>query len=184
MRKGSNLNPVENNPDAKPDLPALYYFSFTLHFISFIMGLCVLAFLGYKFFGIFDGGNRLLSNWQSLFFTKQNFDLAVICFCGFLLERPTSWLVRLAENPVNFFYVKQEFGLVYRPLFWICYWLILIFTIKLSVSSLQQRYPIYKTVDEVIKSNSWIIISAFSVSILCIFLIEHYKKLMMVHKQD
>jgi hypothetical protein len=102
----------------------------------------------------------------------------LLCFCGFLMERPTSWLVSLSEDPYEFFVNDLDFFKRYHPKFWLFYWTSVIFIILFVLDALKSSHEFATRLHTVIWNNLTILGSCYVISIMCIGLIQHYRKLM------
>jgi hypothetical protein len=101
-----------------------------------------------------------------------------LCFCGFLMERPTSWLVSLSEDPYEFFVNDLDFFKRYHPKFWLFYWTSVIFIILFVLDALKSSHEFATRLHTVIWNNLTILGSCYVISIMCIGLIQYYRKLM------
>jgi hypothetical protein len=102
----------------------------------------------------------------------------LLCFCGFMMERPTSWLVSLSEDPYEFFVNDLDFFKRYHPKFWLLYWTSVIFIILFTLNALKSGHVFASMLYTTIGDNFPILVSCYMISIMCIGLIQYYKKLM------
>ena len=176
-KKSSN---ARGRSSEKAKLPQLYFLGIFLGVISFAMGFGGLIFLLFDLYPTIKILIYQKEMFRYLMFNERNIHTFVLCFCGFMSEKPTSWLVRLADNPQEFFLNECKFTVKYRPVIWGCIWSTLFFWFVFSMDRLESQYRLFPSQNPNISSNLLILSFSYLISILIIALIEYYRRRMMV----
>lgn len=171
---------LENRTQLEKKLKILYFVAMIVHIISFVMGIIGML---YIFWRCFDFLKTVKYNPElalSVLTAKENFYVPGICFSGFMLERPSAWLVSFAEKPNIFFKNECMPVLRYKPLVWLTCWLIFYAIFWAILDFLKEKHEVLGVLYEVSFPTVY---STFFLSVLCIAILQYYKKLI-VHKEN
>ena len=177
--KNGTIEGVDQN---KPELPVLFYFSIFLQILSVCMGFGGFIFFMYHFLTIPLAQVHNGEDLAGFYFTRKSTHLVIISFFGFMLLRPSLWLYDLAKEPKTFFHHKSKYIDNYHPIVWASFWLVLTSVIFFVIDTLRVDYKVARLVFDVLFSHSIVIITQIFLSLLCIVIIEYYKRLLAGHE--
>jgi hypothetical protein len=157
-------------------LPKLFVLATLLRVICLFCAAPALFILGYTVAKEYSTAKSIREILEHLM-TARNFHLMVLIYCAQMMDRPAVWLSRFAETPYSFFVNTSSGKERYQPFFWMLYWLLGM----AIIFSVAHNKLLGVAFQEVVLTDASIFASLYLISILCIVLLQYYKRLMTVH---